>query len=96
MREKTLAPAILGSAVSDRPRFAPQMSKESTLADAIDYIQELRGRKEELQRELQEIADAEVELQGSASSPEERPPPEPVDCKVPPRPRPIHLNQATA
>ncbi|CAA6658355.1 unnamed protein product [Spirodela intermedia] len=77
------------------PRIT-KMSKESTLADAIDYIQELQSRKEQLQRELQEMADAEAEIQGSVSSTGEKPLPEPVDCKEEVEVRPIGKNRLRA
>lgn len=44
------------------------MSKESTLIDAISYIQELEQKKAELQMELAQIPDEDGEKQGSLSS----------------------------
>lgn len=60
-----------------------QMSKEATLTDAVDYIQELERQKEELQKELKEMAEDDVEKQGSASSSGAMVEhPEPVQCKA--------------
>ncbi|XP_042397313.1 uncharacterized protein LOC121987635 [Zingiber officinale] len=45
-----------------------QMSKESTLMDAISYIKELEQKKAELQMELAQIPDEDGGKQGSLSS----------------------------
>ena len=48
-----------------------QMSKESTLGDAIDYILELHARKEQLQRELQEFSAEELQQIKSNKRPQD-------------------------
>ncbi|ONK65636.1 uncharacterized protein A4U43_C07F39110 [Asparagus officinalis] len=58
------------------------MSKESTLVDAIDYIQKLQKRICDLKLELSKLTDEDQEKKGSASSTESIAPPEIKLCPV--------------
>lgn len=61
------------------------MSKESTLVDAMDYIQKLQGQVYDLKLELSKISEEDREKQeGAAASITQSmaPPPELIQCPV--------------
>ncbi|KAJ0983377.1 hypothetical protein J5N97_011632 [Dioscorea zingiberensis] len=66
---------------SQRHCIASNMSKESTLTDAIDYIKQLQVEVMDLQTELSSMPDEEVEKQGSISSTNTMAPPDPIHCQ---------------
>ncbi|XP_026655760.2 transcription factor UDT1 [Phoenix dactylifera] len=66
---------------TDTNNIVFQMSKESTLTDAMDYIKHLQKQVYDLKVELSKTPDEEVEKQGSESSTETIAPPMTIQCQ---------------